>query len=101
MSVEDEKMDGGRDNVVGLDDYREWKAEHIACMNCGHDWVAAFRNGSEGYFECSDCGQMNGEVIDYENITWFSRFMDCPAPQRHKRTMVLLRAKMAREKGDV
>lgn len=85
---------------INLDDYRKWRADHVACMKCGHDWAATYPNGSEGFFECSECGEMAGEIIDYQNMNWFSRFMDCPKDQQHKRTIVLLRAKMAKEKSD-
>jgi hypothetical protein len=28
------------DNIVNLDDHRPHKATYVACLVCGHDWVA-------------------------------------------------------------
>jgi len=86
-------------NVVDLDDRRPHAAKYVACMACGHDWVAISPAGTAS-LECSKCGAMAGEPVAIHNHEWFRRFMAGPRPLRGKafktdqmkRTMVVMNA---------
>jgi len=86
-------------NVVDLDDHRPHAAKYVACMACGHDWVAVSPAGT-ALLECSKCGAMAGEPVAIHDFEWFRRFMAGPRPLRGKafkadqmkRTMVVMNA---------
>lgn len=80
--------------IVNIDDYRPHEARYVVCMKCAHDWVAAHPAGITN-LECSECGEMSGEPINYKDINWFRNFMERTTDKKDqmKRTMVLLNAK--------
>lgn len=87
-------------NLIELDDYRPHEYQYVACMACGHDWVAVMPCALEHKLECSECGKQEGEIVDGGNIKWFQRFMSAslgPKNQK-KRSMVLLNEKRMRDK---
>jgi hypothetical protein len=45
--------------------------------------------------ECSECGEMAGEPVNYHDIDWFNKFMGASKDKKDqmKRTYVLLNAK--------
>lgn len=93
-------MMGG--NVTDMTDRLPHRTEYVACMECGHDWMAVFPASAPGPFECGKCGQMAGEVVKYDDLAWFTRFMG-GAPSkgiRERKTLVLLIAKRIREEGE-
>ena len=80
-------------DVIKLEDYRPHEAQYVVCMSCGYDWVAVFPVGVTK-LECSDCGALAGETINYHDRDWFNRFMDTSSKEEQKRkTLVLLNAK--------
>ena len=86
-------------NVVDLDDHRPHTAKYVACMACGHDWVAVSPAGT-ALLECSKCGAMAGEPVAIHDCEWFRRFMAGLRPLRGKafkadqtkRTLVVMNA---------
>jgi hypothetical protein len=78
-------------NVIGMADYRPHTTSYVTCMDCAHDWVAVAPASATGPLECSKCGAMSGEKVQYSNVEWFNRYM--AGPDRTKRTLVLLNAK--------
>jgi len=82
------------DNVAQLDDYRPHEARYVVCMKCAHDWIAVYPAGITG-LECSECGEMEGEPVNYKDINWFRKFMGMSKNKKDqmKRTLVLLNAK--------
>jgi len=88
-------------NVTKLDDHRPHEYQYVACMDCGHDWVAASPCALEHKLECSECGEQAGEVVDGGDMAWFQRFMSKamgPKDQR-KRSLVLLNKKRMKDEG--
>lgn len=82
------------DNVINLDDHRPHEAQYVVCIRCAHDWVAVFPANIVG-LECSECGEMSGEPVNYHDGDWFNKFMGASKNNKDqmKRTMVLLNAK--------
>ena len=82
------------DNVINLGDHRPHEARYVVCMKCAHDWTAVYPAGVTG-LECSECGEMAGEPVNYKDINWFRKFMDMSKNKKDqmKRTLVLLNAK--------
>jgi len=80
--------------IIQLDDHRPHTAQYVACMKCAHDWVAVYPAGATN-LECSKCGEMSGEPVNYKDINWFRRFIDFKMSEKEqrRRTLVLLNAK--------
>jgi hypothetical protein len=80
--------------VINLDDYRPHESKYVVCMKCAHDWVAVSPVRVKN-LECSECGEMLGESVNYKDSNWFSDFMGRTTDKKDqiKRTMVLLNAK--------
>jgi hypothetical protein len=80
--------------IINLDDHRPHEAQYVVCMKCAHDWVAVFPHAAKN-LECSECGEMSGEVVNYKDFGWFNNFMGRAKNKKDqmKRTMVLLNAK--------
>lgn len=77
-------------NVVSLDDHRPHKAQYVACMDCGKDWVAVFPATAQR-LECPSCRAMAGEPVQIHDPDWIGRFMR--EPNIKQRTMVCINAK--------
>ena len=78
-------------NVIGMADYRPHTASYVTCMDCAHDWVAVAPKTVAEPLECSACGAMAGESVQYDDPAWFVRYMS--GPNHTKRTLVLVNAK--------
>jgi len=81
--------------VVDIEDFRRapHRAEYVACLECGKDWVAVFPADCKG-FECPDCLKVAGEIVDHKDFDFFSRFMNSAKDDvdRDHRILVLLNA---------
>lgn len=77
--------------VVNIADRLPHRAEYVTCMNCAHDWIAAYPASCTGPLECSACGKMTGEPVRYDDPAWYTRYMS--GPNQERRTLVLLNAK--------
>lgn len=79
-------------NLTWLDDFRPHRADMVVCVTCGHSWVAVYPNGSEGFFECSVCGEMSGDIVQLENNRWVHKFLAASKnfEDTVRRTMMLL-----------
>jgi transcription elongation factor Elf1 len=80
-----------KDKVVTLDDRRPHTSQYVTCMACAHDWIAVAPSVAKGPFECSKCGKMKGERVQYSDPEWFKRYM--AGPDHTKRMLVLVNAK--------
>ena len=81
------------DNIVNLDDRRPHLTAYVACLDCGKDWIAVARADTM-HFQCPDCEQMSGIVVDPTSAEFLNAFM---RPSKKKadqmrRTMVVLNA---------
>ena len=88
-------------NVTILDDHRPHEFQYVACMDCGHDWVAVSPCDLEHKLECSECGNESGEAVNGGDTKWLQRFMSASLGHKNqkKRTLVLLNEKRMRDEG--
>lgn len=87
-------------SVVNLADRLPHEAEYVACISCGHDWVAVYPRGAVG-LECPKCHKPEGEPIRVRDFVWFDKYMGAAKNKRDRsrRTMVTLNANMLFEQG--
>ena len=50
--------------IVDINQNKPHMSGPAKCLNCGHKWQAVIlKDGYEGGFECSECGQLKGEFV--------------------------------------
>ena len=86
---------------TNLDDHRPHQVDYVACLSCGHDWVAVkpVTARPQQPLECPSCGKGAGEPVQYDDEGWFSRFMSVATEPDDikRRSMVLINAKRMRD----
>ncbi len=61
------------DNIVNLDDRRPHQATYVACLVCGHDWVAVAPTGTL-HFQCPSCQKMGGIAVEPDSPEFLNSY---------------------------
>ena len=82
------------DNIVNLDDHRPHQAAYVACLVCGHDWVAV-APADMLHFQCPSCKKMGGIVVEPDSPKFLNAYFKGVRSQKEimRRVMVVLNAK--------
>jgi hypothetical protein len=82
------------DNIVNLDDHRPHQATYVACLVCGHDWVAVAPSDTL-HFQCPACQKMSGIAVEPYNPEFLKAYFKGIRNKKEnmRRTMVVLNAK--------
>jgi hypothetical protein len=82
------------DNIVNLDDHRPHQATYVACLVCGHDWVAV-APADTLHFRCPSCQKMGGIAVEPDSPEFLNSYFKGVRGKKEnmRRTMVVLNAK--------
>ena len=82
------------DNIVNIDDHRPHQVTYVACLVCGHDWVAVAPTDTL-HFQCPSCQKMGGIAVEPDNPEFINAYFKGIRNKKEnmRRTMVVLNAK--------